>query len=175
MALHTQTYVGSVTQQAATGRLRRSIVPAALVLAFGAAGAILPSAFLSSPSAGYVSHAVVRVSAPGGSPVDTGRVAASMQQSLLSPVSLTLAISELKLKAGDVTGIVEEGRLAMLANLLSGDVQPATPVNAIEDALRQSVKITSASKTDIDVGVTAATPKAAERIVDYLADRKSVV
>jgi len=42
-------------------------------------------------------------------------------------------------------------------------------VNAIEDALRQSVKITSASKTDIDVGVTAATPKAAERIVDYLA------
>jgi len=92
-----------------------------------------------------------------------------MQQSLLSPVSLTLAISELKLKAGDVTGIVEEGRLAMLANLLSGDVQPATPVNAIEDALRQSVKITSASKTDIDVGVTAATPKAAERIVDYLA------
>lgn len=169
MALHTQTYVGSVTEQAATGRLRRSIVPAALVLAFGAAGVILPSAFLPSPSSGYVSHAVVRVSAPGGNPVDTGRVAASMQQSLLSPVSLTLAISELKLKAGDVTGIVEEGRLAVLANLLSGDVQPATPVNAIEDALRQSVKITSASKTDIDVGVTAATPKAAERIVDYLA------
>lgn len=92
-----------------------------------------------------------------------------MQQSLLSPVSLTLAISELKLKAGDVTGIVEEGRLAMLANLLLGDVQPAIPINAIEDALRQSVKITSASKTDIDIGVTAATPKAAERIVDYLA------
>ncbi|MDP9569981.1 UNVERIFIED_ORG: uncharacterized protein involved in exopolysaccharide biosynthesis [Agrobacterium larrymoorei] len=169
MALHTQTHVGSVTEQAATGRLRRVVVPAALVLMFATAGAILPSAFLPSPSAGYVSHAVVRVSAPGGSPVDTGRVAASMQQSLLSPVSLTLAISELKLKAGDVTGIIEEGRLAMLANLLLGDVQPAIPVNAIEDALRQSVKITSASKTDIDVGVTAATPKAAERIVDYLA------
>ncbi|MGL4094233.1 hypothetical protein [Agrobacterium cavarae] len=168
MALHTETYVGSVTEQAAAGRWRRVVVPAALVLMFATAGAILPSAFLPSPSAGYVSHAVVRVSAPSG-PVDTGRVAASMQQSLLSPVSLTLAISELKLKAGDVTGIVEEGRLAMLASLLSGDVQPATPVNAIEDALRQSVKITSASKTDIDIGVTAATPKAAERIVDYLA------
>ncbi len=168
MALHTQTHAGSVTQQPAAGRWRRVVVPAALVLTLATAGALLPSAFISSPSAGYVSHAVVRVSAPGG-PVDTGRVAASMQQSLLSPVSLTLAISELKLKAGDVTGIVEEGRLAMLASLLSGDVQPATPVNAIEDALRQSVKITSASKTDIDIGVTAATPKAAERIVDYLA------
>ncbi len=169
MALHTQTHVGSVTEEAAAGRWRRVFVPAAFVLMFATAGAILPSAFLPSPSAGYVSHAVVRVSASGGNPVDTSRVAASMQQSLLSPVSLTLAISELKLKPGDVTGIVEEGRLAMLANLLSGDVQSAIPVNAIEDALRQSVKITSASKTDIDVGVTAATPKAAERIVDYLA------
>ncbi|MDQ1185094.1 hypothetical protein [Agrobacterium larrymoorei] len=169
MALHTERHVGSVTQQPATGKWRRFGVSAAFVVTFAGVGALLPSAFIPAPYTGYVSHAVVRVSASSGNPVDTGRVAASMQQSLLSPVSLTLAISELKLKAGDVTGIAGEGRLAMLANLLLGDVQPTTPVNAIEDALRQSVKITSASKTDIDVGVTAATPKAAERIVDYLA------
>jgi len=169
MALHTNRHVGSVTQQPQTGRWRRVGIPAVCVLAFGGAGAALPSAFLSAPPTGYVSHAVVNVSAPRGNPVDTSRVAASLQQSLLSPVSLTLAISELKLKAGEVTDVAEEGRLAVLANLLMGDMQPTTPVNAIEDALRQSVKITSTSKTDIDVGVTAATPQAAERIVDYLA------
>lgn len=169
MVLHLNRRVGSRLGQPEKGMWRRAALSSCFVLTLAAAGAISPSLFLPASPETYVSHAVVKVSATGGGSVDTSRLAASMQQSILSPLALTLAISDLKLKPGDVTDVAEDGRIAMLAKLLLGDVQQQTPVNVIEEALRGAVKITASSRGDIDVDAKAATPQAATRIVDYIA------
>lgn len=169
MVLHLKRRVGSASGQPEAGRWRRAALSSCFVLTLAATGAVLPSLLVTASPAAYVSHAVVKVSAPGAGSIDTDRLAASVQQSILSPLSLTLAISDLKLKPGDVMGVAEERRIAMLAKLLLGDVQQQIPVNAIEEALRSSVKITASSKSSIDIDAMAATSQAATRIVDYLA------
>ncbi len=123
-----------------------------------ATGAVLPSLLVPASPAAYVSHAVVKISAlaqvrsiPTALPPPYSRA--------FYPRFRSHSHFGLKLKPGDVMGVAEEGRIAMLAKLLLGDVQQQIPVNAIEEALRSSVKITASSKSSIDIDAMAATPR----------------
>ncbi|WHA40789.1 hypothetical protein [Agrobacterium larrymoorei] len=150
---------------------KRHLLSAACIVSFVAAGAFLPGIVFPPNAETYQSHAVVKVAALNGNIIETRRLAATMQQNLLSPVALTLTVSDLKLKAGDVTGADDQGRIGVLLDMVLGTQEPEIPASAIEAALQNSVTIASSSNDEIDITASAASPEAAQKIVDYLSRR----
>lgn len=150
---------------------KRHLLSAACIVSFVAAGAFLPGIVFPPNAETYQSHAVVKVTALNGNVIETRRLATTMQQNLLSPVALTLTVSDLMLNAGDVTGTDEQSRIGVLLDMVLGTQEAEIPASAIEAALQKSVTIASSSNDEIDITASAASPEAARKIVDYLSRR----
>lgn len=150
--------------------LREFLLSTAVVISVSAAGFLLPGMLLDPGLKGYVSDASIKVA---NSRAGVQRMAAQLRETLLSPVALGLMVSDLKLKAEDLTGVETSGHLAVLLDLLAGGGQDGSAlVGAAETALKDAVSISSQSASDqIGINVIAATPQASQRIADYLASR----
>ncbi|MET0172694.1 MAG: hypothetical protein ABW206_09855 [Agrobacterium vaccinii] len=153
--------------------LRHSLLSAGVVVSLTASGLLLPGMLLNPGLQGYVSEASVKVSNPRANAPGIQRLAVHLQETLLSPMTLGLMVSEMKLQPQDLTGTQTPGYLSIIMDLLAGGGQDITTLaGATETALKNAVRISSAPSSDeIDIDVTAATPDASQRIADYLAIR----
>lgn len=153
--------------------LRDFLLSGFVVVSLSAGGFLLPGMLLDPGLKGYVSDTSVKISNSRSGTQGVQRMAAQLRETLLSPVALGLMVSDMKLKAEDVTGVETSGHLSVLLDLLAGGGQDGSVVvGAAETALKDAVTITSKPASDeIDIRVTAATPQASQRIADYLASR----
>ncbi len=153
--------------------LRHSLLSAGVVVSLTASGLLLPGMLLNPGLQGYVSEASVKVSNPRANAPGIQRLAVHLQETLLSPMTLGLMVSEMKLQPQDLTGTQAPGYLSIIMDLLAGGGQDVTTLaGATETALKKAVRISAAPSSDeIDIDVTAATPDASQRIADYLAIR----
>ncbi|WP_284777029.1 hypothetical protein [Agrobacterium sp. lyk4-40-TYG-31] len=153
--------------------LRHSLLSAGVAVSLTASGLLLPGMLLNPGLQGYVSEASVKVSNPRANAPGIQRLAVHLQETLLSPMTLGLMVSEMKLQPQDLTGTQTPGYLSIIMDLLAGGGQDITTLaGATETALKNAVRISSAPSSDeIDIDVTAATPDASQRIADYLAIR----
>ncbi|NTE85431.1 hypothetical protein [Agrobacterium rubi] len=153
-----------------TSSWRRHLLSAGVVLSLTTGGFFLPGLLLDPGLKGYVSQASVKVSDPRANAASVQRIAAQVRDTLMSPISLGLTVSELKLQPQDLTGVETPGHLSVLLDLLGGGKSGEALVGATETALKDAVTISSApSDEEIDVAVTAATPQAAQKITDHMA------
>ncbi|NTF30914.1 hypothetical protein [Rhizobium skierniewicense] len=149
---------------------RSHLLSAGVVLSLTTAGFFLPGLLLEPGLKGYVSQASVKVSDPRTNAASVQRIASQVRDNLMSPVLLGLTVSELKLQPEDLTGVETQGHFAVLMDLLGGGKSGEALVGATETALKDAVSITSEpSGSEIDVAVTAATPKVARKITDHIA------
>ncbi|UHS55686.1 hypothetical protein [Agrobacterium vaccinii] len=153
--------------------MRHSLLSAGIVVSLTASGLLLPGMLLNPGLQGYVSEASVKVSNPRANAPGIQRLAVHLQETLLSPMTLGLMVSEMKLQPQDLTGTQAPGYLSIIMDLLAGGGQDVTTLaGATETALKKAVRISAAPSSDeIDIDVTAATPDASQRIADYLAIR----
>lgn len=153
--------------------LRDHLLSAGVVVSLTAAGFVLPGLTLKPGFQGYVSNASVKISNPRANTPDVERLADQFHETLLSPMSLGLMVSELKLEPRELVGTQAPGYVSVMLDLLAGGGQESgSLVGATETALKQSVSITSsAASSEIGIDVTAATPDVAQRITGYLASR----
>lgn len=153
--------------------LRHSLLSAGLVILLTVAGVLLPGMLFNPGLQGYVSVASVKVSNPRANAPGVQRLAVHLHETLLSPMTLGLMISEMKLQPRDLTGAQAPGYLSILLDLLAGGGQDSTTLaGATETALKNAVTISSTpSSNEIEIDVIAATPDSAQRIADHLAVR----
>ena len=82
--------------------LRDFLLSGFVVISLSAAGFLLPGVLLNPGLKGYVSDTSVRIT---NSRSGVQRMAAQLRETLLSPVALGLMVSDMKLKAEDVSGV----------------------------------------------------------------------
>jgi uncharacterized protein involved in exopolysaccharide biosynthesis len=165
--------VDTLREKLGTLSWRRFLLSAGIVVSVTTCGVVLPGMLLDPGLKGYVSHASVEIDGLRETRSDARRIAAHLRENLLSPVGLSLAVSDLNLQAKDLTGIQEQGHIGVLIDLLAGGGEKTNGlVGATENALKEAVSISSSASGDtINVDLTTASPESAQRIADYLSTR----
>ncbi len=164
---------GALRERLGAASWRRYLLSAGIVLSLTASGIFLPGVLLEPGLKGFASYASVKVSNPRTGTAGIQRTTLQLRESLLSPVALSLIVSDLDLQPKDLIGAADQGHFSVLLDLLAGGGKDAEAVvGATEDALKNAVSISSApSSPEIGIDVTAATPEASQRIAEYFASR----
>lgn len=152
---------------------QRYLLSAATAVSLTASGFFLPTILLEPGLKGYVSQASVKVTNPNANAAGVQRITSQLRENLLSPMTLGLMVSDLKLQPQDLTGIKTQGHLSVFLDLLAGGGDNGDAlVGATETALKDAVSISSAlSANEITIDITAAAPEASQKIADYVAAR----